>query len=183
MPGTNCEKLVKYTIKAISKKYGIDYEELKAVLKKVVKTAKNYDDSILGMMEEIMDLGNVGSIEELEDFSIDVLKVYCRIKEIDIEGISERHIVSRVWKHIESEFELDDEDDEEDEDDSELDSEVSDSEEESESEEEEEEPVRKSKSSSKDHKKKSSEKKRSQSSSPAPSSSHHQVAKIEEIVE
>ena len=166
MSSTNCEKLVKYTIKSVSKKYGIDYEELKAVLKKVVKTAKSYDESILGMMEEIMDLGNVGSIEELEDFNIEVLKIYCRIKEIDIENISERHIVSRVWKHIESEFELD----EEDEDDEDSDLSEDDSEEESD-EEEEEEPVRKVK-----HKKKSS----------GSSSSVNQSgggAKIEEIIE
>jgi hypothetical protein len=109
---TTCEKLVKYTIKSISKKYNLEYEELKANLKKVVKTAKNYDEMLLGMMEEMMDLGNVGSPEELEDFNIEVLKVYCKIKDIDPEG-SDRHIRSRVWKNIESEFELDDEDSEE----------------------------------------------------------------------
>ena len=168
MSSTNCEKLVKYTIKSVSKKYGIDYEELKAVLKKVVKTAKSYDESILGMMEEIMDLGNVGSIEELEDFNIEVLKIYCRIKEIDIENISERHIVSRVWKHIESEFELDEED-EDDEEDSDLSED--DSEEESDEEEEEEEPVRKVK-----HKKKSS-------GSSSSSLNQSGGAKIEEIIE
>jgi hypothetical protein len=141
MSDTSCEKLVKYTIKSISKKYGIDYDELKTVLKKVVKTARNYDESILGMMEQIMDLGNVGSVEELGDFDIEVLKVYCRIKEIDTEGISDRHIVSRVWKHIESEFEIDDSEEEEDED--------SEEESESESEEEIEEiPVKKSKKKS-----------------------------------
>jgi hypothetical protein len=142
---TSCEKLVKYTLKSVSKKYGIDYEELKSVLKKVVKTARNYDESILGMMEEIMDIGNVGSVEELEDFSIEVLMVYCKIKEIDTENISERHIRSRVWKNIESEFELDEEDSEE-----ESDSE----EEESESEEEIEEEKHSRKH--REHKKKSS---------------------------
>jgi len=143
MSSASCEKLVKYTIKSISKKYGIDYEELKTVLKKVVKTAKNYDENILGMMEEIMDIGNVGSIEELEDFNIEVLKVYCKIKEIDIDNVSERHIISRVWKNIESEFELDEDSDEEDSD------EESDEEEEEEEEEEEQEieekPVKKKK--------------------------------------
>jgi len=142
MSSASCEKLVKYTIKSISKKYGIDYEELKTVLKKVVKTAKNYDENILGMMEEIMDIGNVGSIEELEDFNIEVLKVYCKIKEIDIDNVSERHIISRVWKNIESEFELDEDSDEEDSD------EESDEEEEEEEEEEqeiEEKPVKKKK--------------------------------------
>jgi len=144
MSATTCEKLVKYTIKSVSKKYGISYDELKKVLKKVVKTAQNYDESIFGMMEEIMDLGNVGSIEELEGFNIEVLKVYCKIKEIDIEGISERHIRSRVWKYIESEFELDDDEDDSDEEDSdEEDSDEEDSDEEEEEEEEIQKPVKK----------------------------------------
>ena len=111
---TNCEKLVKYALKSISKKYNLDYAQLKEELKKVVKTAKKYDESILGMMEEIMDLGNIGSPEELEDFNIEVLKIYCKIKEIDFDG-SDRHIRSRVWKNIESEFELDESEESEDE--------------------------------------------------------------------
>ena len=120
MSSTTCEKLVKYNIKSIAKKYNIDYDELKGSLKKIIKTAKNFDENYLGMMEEIMDLGNVGSPEELEDFNIEVLKIYCKIKELDIDG-SDRHIRSRVWKNIESEFELDDEEDsDEDNSDSEL---------------------------------------------------------------
>jgi hypothetical protein len=114
MSSTTCEKLVKYTIKSISKKYNLEYDELKETLKKVIKNARNYDETLLGMMEEMMDLGNVGSPEELEDFNIEVLKIYCKIKDIDIDG-SERHIRSRVWKNIESEFELDEETDSEDE--------------------------------------------------------------------
>ena len=114
MSSTTCEKLVKYTIKSISKKYNLDYDELKETLRKVVKTARNYDETLLGMMEEMMDLGNVGSPEELDDFNIEVLKVYCKIKEIESDG-SERHIRARVWKNIESEFELDEETDSEDE--------------------------------------------------------------------
>ena len=144
MSSTNCEKLVKYTVKSISKKYGIDYEELKTVLKKVIKTAKNYDENILGMMEEIMDIGNVGSIEELEDFNIEVLKVYCKIKEIDIDNVSDRHIVSRVWKNIESEFELD-EDSEDEESDLDEDSEDEEDEEEEEVVEVQEKQVKKKK--------------------------------------
>ena len=108
---TTCEKLVKYTIKSIAKKYELDYDDLKLNLKKIVKTAKNYDQTLLGMMEEIMDLGNVGSPEELEDFDIEVLKIYCKIKELEVEG-SDKHVRSRVWKNIESEFELDESDEE-----------------------------------------------------------------------
>jgi hypothetical protein len=113
----SCEKLIKYTIKSISKKFEIDYSTLKDALKKVLKVAKNYDESLLGMMEEMMDLGNIGSPEELDDFDIDTLKVYCKIKEIDDSG-SEKHIRARVWKNIESEFELDDSEEEESEDES-----------------------------------------------------------------
>jgi len=114
MASTTCEKLVKYTLKSISKKYQLDYDDLKLNLKKVIKTAKNYDQTILGMMEEIMDLSNVASQEELEDFDIEVLKIYCKIKDLDQEG-SDKHIRSRVWKNIESEFEIDDDDEEDDE--------------------------------------------------------------------
>jgi len=121
MSSTTCEKLVKYTLKSISKKYNLEYDELKGNFKKIIKSAKNYDESLLGMMEEIMDLGNVGSPEELEDFNIEVLKIYCKIKDIDSEG-SERHIRSRVWKNIESEFELDSDDEDESEDESVVDS-------------------------------------------------------------
>jgi len=113
----SCEKLIKYTIKSISKKFEIDYSTLKDALKKVLKVARNYDESLLGMMEEMMDLGNIGSPEELDDFDIDTLKVYCKIKEIDDSG-SEKHIRARVWKNIESEFELDDSEEEESEDES-----------------------------------------------------------------
>lgn len=120
MSSTTCEKLVKYTIKSIAKKYQIDYDQLKSDFKKIVKLAKNYDQTILGMMEEIMDLGNVGSPEELEDYDIEVLRVYCKIKDLDPEG-SDKHIRARVWKNIESEFELDDEE-EDSEDDTDVDS-------------------------------------------------------------
>ena len=62
------------------------------------------------MMEEIMDLANVGSPEELEDFSVEVLKIYCRIKELDDSG-SDRTIRARVWDNIEEELEEEDESD------------------------------------------------------------------------
>ena len=69
------------------------------------KLARNFDETLLGMMEEIMNLGNVGSEEELEDFNPEVLKIYCRIKELDDSG-SEKSLRSRVWNNIEAEFEL-----------------------------------------------------------------------------
>jgi hypothetical protein len=104
----SAEKLVKQTIKLLSKTQELDYEELKMDAKKLIRAARNFDESILGMMESIMDLGNVGAEEELEDFDPEVLKIYCRIKEIDDSG-SDRTLRARVWNHIEEEFELSDE--------------------------------------------------------------------------
>jgi hypothetical protein len=118
----SAEKLVKQTIKILSKTQELDYEELKVDAKKIIRAARNFDESLLGMMEEIMDLGNVGSEEELEEFNPEVLKIYCRIKEIDDSG-SERSLRARVWKNIEEEFELDTDDDDDDDDESVVESE------------------------------------------------------------
>ena len=123
---SNSEKLVKKSIKLIAEKTGFDYNELKVLCKKVIRDAKNNDESILGMMEELLDLSMVSTEQELVDFDIEVLKVYCKIKEIDSSG-SDKEIRKRVWNHFEEELEMDS-DDSEDED-------------ESESEEEEPEPV------------------------------------------
>jgi len=108
---TSAEKLVKQTIKLLSKTQDLDYEELKMDAKKLVKAARNYDEQLLGMMEEIMDLGNVGSQEELGEFNIEVLKIYCKIKDLDDSG-SDRTVRSRVWGNIEEEFDVDDSEDE-----------------------------------------------------------------------
>ena len=102
---TSAEKLVKQTIKIIAKTQDLDYEELKVDAKKMIKSARNYDDYLLGMMEELMDLGNVGSPEELDDFNIEVLQIYCRIKELDNSG-SDRSVRARVWKNMEAEMEI-----------------------------------------------------------------------------
>jgi len=121
----NSEKLVKKYIKLIAEKTGFDYNELKVLCKKVIRDAKNNDENILGMMEELLDLSMVSTEQELIDFDIDVLKVYCKIKEIDSSG-SDKEIRKRVWNHFEEELEMDSDDSED---------------EESESEEEEPEPV------------------------------------------
>ena len=109
---TSAEKLVKQTIKLLAKTLELDYDELKIDAKKVVKMARNFDESLLGLMEELLDLGNIGSQEELEEFSLDTLKVYCKIKEIDDSG-SDRTLRARVWQHIEEEFELESDDESE----------------------------------------------------------------------
>ena len=109
---TSAEKLVKQTVKLLAKSLDLDYDELKMDAKKVIKMARTFDESLLGLMEELLDLGNIGSPEELEEFGYDTLKVYCKIKEIDDSG-SERSLRARVWQHIEEEFELESDDESE----------------------------------------------------------------------
>ena len=101
----NSEKLIKKAIKLISESTEIEYEELKIVCKKVLRAAKNYDQQILGTMEELLDLGDISSEEELVDFDIEVLKIYCKIKDLDPSG-SEKSIRARVWEHFEEELEM-----------------------------------------------------------------------------
>ena len=104
------EKLVKKTIKLISESTNIEYSELKKLCKKVLRDAKNTDERLLGTMEELLDLGEVASEEELVDFDIGVLKIYCKIKELDY-NVPEKQLRKNVWDHIESEFDIDDSDD------------------------------------------------------------------------
>ena len=110
---TTAEKLVKYCIKTISKNQELDYSELKNDCKKVLKMSKMFDQQLMGMMEELLDLGNVGSEEELDDFDMNTLKVYCRIKELD-DSVSDKKIKSSVWKNIQEEFELNESESEDD---------------------------------------------------------------------
>lgn len=111
----NSEKLIKKAIKLISESTEIEYEELKIVCKKVLRAAKNYDQQMLGTMEELLDLGDISSEEELADFDIEVLKIYCKIKDIDPSG-SDKAIRTRVWEHFEEELEMEsDSDDSEEE--------------------------------------------------------------------
>jgi hypothetical protein len=117
----SAEKLVKQTIKLLSKTQELDYEELKLDAKKLIRAARNYDETLLGVMEELLDLGNIGSEEELEEFSSEVLKIYCRIKEIDDSG-SDKTLRARVWNNIEEEFEVESDDDDSAEDESVVDS-------------------------------------------------------------
>jgi hypothetical protein len=111
----NYEKLVKSALKQVAKVNELDYEKLKTDAKKIIKLAKTYDEQLLGMMEELLDLNNVSCEEELVDFDVDVLKIYCRIKEIELDGSSDRSIRRKVWENIELENEVDDESDDSDE--------------------------------------------------------------------
>jgi hypothetical protein len=86
------------------------------------------------MMEELLDINNVSCEEELVDIDIDVLKIYCRIKEIDLESSSDRGIRRKVWENIEMENEFDDSEDSDESDDNDFIEDVSESEQEPESE-------------------------------------------------
>ncbi len=126
---TSVEQIVKLTIKTIAKKQELDYSELKSDCKKITKMAKKVDEQLMGIIEELMDIGNVGSEDELGEFDIATLEMYCRIKDLDFEELSEKKIRSLVWENMQEEFELSDSEEE------------SDSESESESEDEEPEIV------------------------------------------
>ena len=115
------EKLLKKTLKFISETYELDYTELKSASKKLLRSAKNYDEELLGNMEQLLDLSEISSEEELADFSIETLKIYCQIKEIDASG-SDKSIRKKVWANFEEEFEESD-DDESNSDDSEVETE------------------------------------------------------------
>ena len=124
----SAEKLVKYTIKFMAKTYDIDYSEAKNICKKVLKMSQKFDTELLGLMEDLLDLGNVGSIEELAEFDPAVLRMYCQIKEL--EPGSEKKLVETVWNSMQEEYELESESDSEE--DSSEDSEDSESDSESE---------------------------------------------------
>jgi hypothetical protein len=123
----NHEKLVKLTLKVIAKSFEVEYDELKLNAKKVIKMAQTQDEKTLGIMEELMDLSEIGSKEELNDYDLETLKIYCRIKEIDYSKLSEKGLRAAVWDNMESEYsESDsdsDSDDSEDSEDSESESE------------------------------------------------------------
>ena len=113
MGSMSAEKLVKYCIKHIAKYEDLDYDKLKINSKKVIKMARDFDQQLLGLMEDLLDLVNVGSIEELYDFDIEVIRMYCRIKDLD-DSVSDRKLIESVWKNMQEEFELDESDSESD---------------------------------------------------------------------
>jgi len=123
------EKYVKQALKVIAKLNDVDYEQLKRATKKVLKAAKESDERQLGLMEELLDMtNNVSCEEDLDEFDIEVLKVYCQIKDLDPSG-SDKSIRSRVWMNFEEEYGGSDDDSEDD-----VSEDLSDEEEEEESE-------------------------------------------------
>ena len=125
------EVQVKKTIKIISKKYHIPYEDLKSVAKKYLSGAKEYDSGLLNTIEELLDLVEINEIEEIDSFSIPTLQLFARVREIEYS--SDRELKKNVKEYFEALFEESDEE-------SESDSEESDESSETEESEQEEEP-------------------------------------------
>jgi hypothetical protein len=100
----SAEKYVKHALKLIAKVNGVDYEKLKISVKKVIKEARNHDQRQLGLMEELLDLtNNVSCLEDLDEYDMEVLNIYCQIKDIDQSG-TEKAIKARVWENFEEEY-------------------------------------------------------------------------------
>jgi hypothetical protein len=114
---------IKKTIKVISKEYEIPYEELKNTVKKYLKSAKSYDDNLYSTIDELLVLVDINSLEEIDEFDINTLKMLCKLRDIDMSG-SEKDIRKRVRDYFEELFE----DIESDEDSEESDESVSDDE-------------------------------------------------------
>ena len=108
--------------KTISKATDLDYDELKDASKKGLKMAKRYDSELLGRIEEILELQDIISEEEMLEFDIDTLKLFCKIKEIEYSD-TEKSIRHQVWKFIEEQLDMDDSDDSDDESEPETDEE------------------------------------------------------------
>ena len=122
---------LKKTLKLISKEYEIPYEELKGSARKYLKTAKTYDESLYQRIEELIELNDISDVAELNEYDIDVIKMFCKLKEIDFSG-TEKEIRKRVAQFFEDLFEdLEELDSSDEESESEPESESVDSDEES----------------------------------------------------
>ena len=119
---------LKKTLKLISKEYEIPYEELKGTARKYLKTAKTYDESLYQRIEELIELNDISDVAELNEYDIDVIKMFCKLKEIDFSG-TEKEIRKRVAQFFEDLFEDLEELDSESEESEESESEESESEE------------------------------------------------------
>ena len=119
------EVQVKKTIKVISKKFHIPYEDLKSVSKKYLSSAKEYDSGLLNTIEELLDLVDISEIDEIDSFSIPTLQLFARVR--DIEYSSERDLKKNIKEYFETLFE--EESDSEDSEDSEEETDSEDSEE------------------------------------------------------
>ena len=95
---------LKKTLKLISKEYEVPYEELKGTARKYLKTAKTYDESLYQRIEELIELNDISDVAELNEYDIDVIKMFCKLKDIDFSG-SEKEIRKRVAQFFEDLFE------------------------------------------------------------------------------
>jgi hypothetical protein len=95
---------IKKTLKVISKEYEIPYEELKNTAKKYLKSAKSYDENLYTTIDELLALVDINTLEEIDEFDINTLKMLCKLRDIDMSG-SEKDIRKRVRDYFEELFE------------------------------------------------------------------------------
>jgi len=97
------ETHIKKTLKLISNQYDISYEELKSTAKKYLKLAKNFDENLYTNIEELLELVEISNVEEINNYDISVLKMFCKLRQLDPSG-SEKEVRKRVTQHFEDLF-------------------------------------------------------------------------------
>jgi hypothetical protein len=99
----NIESIFKHALKTICKHTDLEYDDLKDMLKKHLKMVKNYEENMIQTFEEVMEMDDVSSLEELEDYDINTLKLYCKIKGLDYSG-NEKQLRQVIMTYIEETF-------------------------------------------------------------------------------
>ena len=98
------EVILKKALKIISTNHSIPYETLKSTTKKYLKYAKNYDESLYETIDELLSLVDITSLEELEEYDINTLKMFCKLRDIESSG-TEKDIRKCVASYFEEVFE------------------------------------------------------------------------------
>ena len=109
----DAEVILKKTLKHLSSTFKISYNDIKMASRKYLKVARNQDENFYSTVEQLLDLTEVSSEEELGEIDLGVLKLYCRLKDLD-ETVSEKHIRKNIWEHLMEEYDDDEEEDDED---------------------------------------------------------------------
>ena len=98
------EAILKKTLKLISNEFELKYEDLKNCSKKYLKNAKSYDKNLYSNINELIELNDISSIEELDEYDIEILKMYCKLRDIDPSG-SDSSVRKRLAEYFEDYFE------------------------------------------------------------------------------
>ena len=98
------ESMLKKTLKLISNDFELKYEDLKNCNKKYLKAAKSYDKNLYSNINELIELNDISSTEELDEYDIEILKMYCKLRDIDHSG-SDSSVRKRLAEYFEDYFE------------------------------------------------------------------------------